>query len=268
MWLWFIFFYLMKIVSWNVNSVRARIDNILNYIEDSNPDVLMFQEIKTQNENFPKDVFKDIGYESYIYGQKSYNGVAIISKHKINNISTNFINDDLKQSRIITGDIILNKKKIKLINIYVPNGNPVDTEKYEYKKKWLKKFITNIEKKKIDNSNILIAGDFNIIPEEIDVHDFKRYENDALGRIEIRKKYRELINLGFKDVYRYLNKNKQEYTFWDYFAGSWQKNNGMRIDHFILSNNLIDNIVSININKTPRSKAKPSDHTPIELIIN
>ena len=102
----------MKIVSWNVNSVRARIDNILNYIKDSNPDVLMFQEIKTQNENFPKDVFKDIGYESYIYGQKSYNGVAIISKHKINNISTNFINDDLKQSRIITGDIILNKKKL------------------------------------------------------------------------------------------------------------------------------------------------------------
>ena len=268
MWLWFIFFYLMKIVSWNVNSVRARIDNILNYIKDSNPDVLMFQEIKTQNENFPKDVFKDIGYESYIYGQKSYNGVAIISKHKINNISTNFINDDLKQSRIITGDIIINKKKIELINVYIPNGNPVDTEKYEYKKKWLKKFIKSIEKKKINNSNILIAGDFNIIPDEIDVHDFKRYENDALGRIEIRKKYRELINLGFKDVYRYLNKKKQEYTFWDYFAGSWQKNYGMRIDHFILSNDLIDNIVSININKSPRSKTKPSDHTPIELIIN
>ena len=123
-------------------------------------------------------------------------------------------------------------------------------------------------KKKIqNNSNILIAGDFNIIPEEIDVHDFKRYENDALGRLEIRKKYRELINLGFKDVYRFKNKTKQEYTFWDYFAGSWQKNYGMRIDHFLATNSLIENIKSININKKPRSKEKPSDHTPIELEI-
>ena len=114
----------------------------------------------------------------------------------------------------------------------------------------------------------MIAGDFNIIPEEIDVHDFNRYENDALGRLEIRKKYRELINIGFKDAYRLINKKKQEYTFWDYFAGSWEKNYGMRIDHFLVSNNLIANITSININKKPRSKMKPSDHTPIELVIN
>ena len=155
-----------------------------------------------------------------------------------------------------------------MINIYVPNGKPVETEKYEYKKEWLKKFINNIKKKIEKNSNILIAGDFNIIPEEIDVYDFKRYENDALGKLEIRKKFRELLNLGFNDIYRVKNKNKQEYTFWDYFAGSWQKNYGMRIDHMLLSNNLIDNLYSININKKPRSKAKPSDHTPIELEIN
>jgi exodeoxyribonuclease-3 len=258
----------MKIISWNVNSVRARIQNLLNYIKDSKPDILLLQEIKTQEETFPKDIFKNVGYNSYVFGQKSYNGVAIISKIKIDNISTDFIKDDLKQSRIITGEIILNKKKIELINIYVPNGNPVDTEKYEYKKKWLKKFINNVKKKLTQNENILITGDFNIIPEEIDVHDFKRYENDALGRLEIRKKYRELINLGFKDVYRFLNKKKQEYTFWDYFAGSWQKNYGMRIDFFLLSNNIIENIKSININKKPRSKEKPSDHTPIELVIN
>ena len=258
----------MKITSWNVNSVRARIDNILSYIKDSKPDVLLLQEIKTQEENFPKEIFNNIGYESHVFGQKSYNGVAIISQLKINNINTNFINDKLKQSRIITGEIINNKKKIELINIYVPNGNPINTEKYEYKKNWLKKFIVNIKKRLTKNSNLLIAGDFNIIPEEIDVHDFKRYENDALGKLEIRKKYRELLNLGFKDVYRLINKSKQEYTFWDYFAGSWQKNYGMRIDHFLLSNNLIENISSININKKPRSKTKPSDHTPIELIIN
>ena len=257
----------MKIISWNVNSVRARIENIKHYIKDSEPDVLMLQEIKTQNENFPNDEFKNLGYISYVFGQKSYNGVAIISKHELDNTNNNFIKDDLNQSRIITAELKLKKKKIHLINIYVPNGNPVDTEKYEYKKKWLKKFISNVEKKIQKNSNILIAGDFNIIPEEIDVHDFKRYENDALGRLEIRKKYRELINLGFKDVYRLKNKTKQEYTFWDYFAGSWQKNYGMRIDHFLISNSLVENIKSININKKPRSKEKPSDHTPIELEI-
>jgi exodeoxyribonuclease-3 len=257
----------MKIISWNVNSVRARIENIKNYIKDSAPDVLLLQEIKTQNENFPNDEFKNLGYSSYVFGQKSYNGVAIISKHDLNNINNKFIKDDLNQARIITAELKLKKKKIEIINIYVPNGNPVDTEKYEYKKSWLEKFIKNIKKKIQQNSNILIAGDFNIIPEEIDVHDFKRYENDALGRLEIRKKYRELINLGFKDVYRFKNKTKQEYTFWDYFAGSWQKNYGMRIDHFLLSNSLVENIKSININKKPRSKEKPSDHTPIELEI-
>tara|TARA_B100000963_G_scaffold361479_1_gene397127 strand:+ start:5499 stop:6275 length:777 start_codon:yes stop_codon:yes gene_type:complete len=257
----------MKIVSWNVNSVRARINNILNYIKDEGPEILMLQEIKTQKENFPYEEFKKIGYHSYVYGQKSYNGVAIISKTVIKNIKNGLIKDELKQSRIISGEIQFKKKKIELINIYVPNGNPVQTEKYEYKKNWIKKFISMIKKKIYINSNLIIAGDFNIIPEEIDVYDFKRYENDALGKLEIRKKFRELLNLGFKDVYRLKNKNKQEYTFWDYFAGSWQKNYGMRIDHFLLSNNLIENVSTININKKPRSKTKPSDHTPIELKI-
>jgi len=258
----------MKIISWNVNSVRARIENIINYIKDSSPDILLLQEIKTQNENFPSSEFQNLGYTSYIFGQKSYNGVAIVSKYMLKNIQTDFIKDDLKQSRIITGELKINLKKIELINIYVPNGNPIDTEKYEYKKNWLKKFIFSVKKRIIKNPNLLIAGDFNIIPEEIDVHDFERYKNDALGRLEIRKKFRELINLGFKDMYRLVNKKKQEYTFWDYFAGSWQKNYGMRIDHFLLSNSLVENFEAININKKPRSQLKPSDHTPIELIIN
>ena len=268
MWLWSFFFSLMKLTSWNVNSVRARITNILEYIQESSPDILFLQEIKTQDESFPYEDFKNIGYNSYVFGQKSYNGVAIISKQELEKINNSFIKDDLKQSRIISGEILLKKKKINLINIYVPNGNPIDTEKYDYKKNWLKKFISIIKKEIHKNPNVLIAGDFNIIPEELDVYDFKRYENDALGKLEIRKKFRELLNLGFKDVYRTKNNNKQEYTFWDYFAGSWQKNYGMRIDHFLSSNNLLNNIVSININKNPRSKIKPSDHTPIELEIN
>ena len=258
----------MKIISWNVNSVRARIENILYYIKESDPDILFLQEIKTQNENFPSEIFKENGYNSYVFGQKSYNGVAFLSKSKIKDVKNDFIKDKLQQSRIITGEILINKKKIKLINIYVPNGNPVDTEKYEYKKDWLTSFLKKIKKELNSNSNLIISGDFNIIPEEIDVYDYKRYENDALFRLEIRKKYRELINLGFSDVYRHFNKSKQEYTFWDYFAGSWQKNYGMRIDHFLISNNLLDNAKSININKKPRSKTKPSDHTPIELEIN
>ena len=257
----------MKIVSWNVNSVRARIDNIINYIEDSNPDVLLLQEIKTQNETFPYERFKKIGLNSHVFGQKSYNGVALISKIDMAQIKNDFVKDKLNQSRVITGNISLKNKNIKIINIYVPNGNPVDTEKYGYKKNWLNIFIKNIKKELQSNQNLIISGDFNIIPEEIDVYDYKRYENDALFKLEIRKKYRELVNLGFIDAYRYFNKSKKEYTFWDYFAGSWQKNYGMRIDHFLVSNNLINNIKSIKINKKPRSKPKPSDHTPIELEI-
>tara|TARA_B100001564_G_C20464053_1_gene589433 strand:- start:12 stop:788 length:777 start_codon:yes stop_codon:yes gene_type:complete len=257
----------MKLISWNVNSVRARLDNIINYIKESSPDILFLQEIKTQEENFPKEVFEKIGYKSYVHGQKSYNGVAFLSKKEISNINTKIFNDKLKQSRLITGDIKINKKTIKLINIYVPNGNPINTNKYDYKKEWLNLFVKNIQKILTKNKNILIAGDFNIIPEEIDTYDVKKYEDDALYKIEIRKKFRELLNLGFNDVYRFFNSKKQEYTYWDYFSGSWEKNYGLRIDHFLASKNILENLNSININKKPRSKIKPSDHTPIEIKI-
>ncbi len=257
----------MKIISWNVNSVRARLENVLIYLKESRPDIVFLQEIKTEEINFPKDAFKKVGYHSYIYGQKSYNGVAFLSKKEILNIDTKFVSDKLKQSRVIMGDTQFNKKPIKLINIYVPNGNPINTDKYEYKKDWLDQFIKQIKILFKNNSNIIISGDFNVIPEEIDVYDHKRYEEDALFKIEIRKKYRELVNIGFTDVYRYFNKTKIEYTFWDYFASSWQKNYGMRIDHFLVTNNILDKIKSIKINKKPRSKSKPSDHTPIEIEI-
>ena len=255
----------MKIISWNVNSVRARINNVLEYIKSENPDVLLLQEIKTENTNFPSDEFKKLGYKSYVHGQKSYNGVSFLSKIKIDNIKLDFIKDDLQQSRIICGDIKLKKKNIKLINIYVPNGNPVNTDKYKYKISWLNKFLKSIKKTILNEKNIIIAGDFNIIPEEIDVYDHTKYMDDALFRIEIRKIFRALLNYGFKDVYRLINKTKQEYTFWDYMAGSWQKNYGMRIDHFLASDNLLENIKNIEINRKPRSKTKPSDHTPVEI---
>ena len=258
----------MKISSWNVNSVRARIVNILNYLKYSKPDILMLQEIKTEEKNFPFKEFKILGYESEVYGQKSYNGVAFLSKIKLIKTNKKFFKDIKNQSRIITADTRIKKDIIKLINVYVPNGNPVETEKYEDKKDWLEIFIKQIKKNLLENSNIIIGGDFNVIPEEIDVYNFKKYENDALFKLEIRKKFRELINLGFEDAYRFLHKKNVEYTFWDYMSWSLQKNHGMRIDHFLVSNNLLDKIKNVKIDKKPRSKLKPSDHTPIELEIN
>ena len=255
----------MIVSSWNVNSVRARIENIKEYIKKFSPDIIMMQEIKTPNETYPYDDIKSLKYENYVYGQKSYNGVAIISKKKLSNIQTDIFKDKNKQSRIISAELKHKNKNINLINIYTPNGNPVDTEKYDYKIYWLDNFIKKIKSLSKQNENIIIAGDFNIIPSAEDVHNPKNYENDALFRLEIRKKFRELVNLGFHDAFRHLHPEKEGYTFWDYTSGAWQKNNGMRIDHFLVSSSLIDKVNNVKVNKFPRGRQKPSDHTPIEL---
>jgi exodeoxyribonuclease-3 len=255
----------MIISSWNVNSVRARIENIKEYIKKFSPEIIMMQEIKTEEVNFPYDEFKNLKYESHVFGQKSYNGVAIISKSKLRNIRTDLIADKLKQSRIISGEIEYKKKNIQIINIYTPNGNPVDTEKYTYKKNWLDNLIKQLKTLSKKNENIILGGDFNIIPSAEDVYNSKSFEDDALFRLEIKKKLREMINIGFHDAYRHINANKEGYTFWDYMRGAWQKNNGMRIDHFLVSNSLLNIIKNVKINKDPRGKEKPSDHTTIEI---
>ena len=258
----------MIISSWNVNSVRARIENIKEYLNKFSPDILMMQEIKTPDETYPYQDIKSVKYENYVFGQKSYNGVAIVSKKKLENIQNDIFKDKNKQSRVISAELKHKKKNIILINIYTPNGNPVDTDKYTYKLYWLESLIKKLKSLSKKNENIIIGGDFNIIPSAEDVHNPKNYENDALFRLEIRKKLREMINLGFNDVYRHFNETKEEYTFWDYMRGAWQKNNGMRIDHFLVSNSLLKNIKDIKINKYPRGKEKPSDHTPIELVMD
>ncbi len=255
----------MKISSWNVNSVRARIDNIKDYLNKFSPNILLMQEIKTEEKNFPYNEFEDLGYHSYVFGQKSYNGVAIISKKKLENVSTDIIRDKLKQARTISAEFEFKKRKILVINIYTPNGNPVDTEKYDYKKKWLDDLTKLLKKLGQKNENIILSGDFNIIPAAEDVYNAKSFENDALFRLEIRKKYREILNMGYVDSYRHKYPDTEGYTFWDYMRGAWQKNNGMRIDHFLLSNSLINILKNVSINKTPRGKEKPSDHTPIEI---
>ena len=255
----------MIISSWNVNSVRARIENIKDYLKKYSPDILLMQEIKTEDQNFPYEEFKKLSYECHVFGQKSYNGVAIVSKLKLSNIKIDLIKDKLKQSRIISGEVEFKKKKIQLINIYVPNGNPVDTDKYKYKVTWLDSLIKQLENLSKKNQNIILAGDFNIIPEENDVYNRKSFEDDALFRLEIRKKYRTMLNMGYVDAFRHFYNDKEGYTFWDYMRGAWQKNNGMRIDHFLVSNSLTNLLKKININKNPRGKEKPSDHTPIEI---
>ena len=258
----------MKIVTWNVNSIRARIDNIKKYLKFSSPDIALFQEIKTEEHSYPFDEISKLGYISYVHGQKSYNGVSILSKKKLNEINTDLPGDKIKQSRFISTEINIKNKKVDLINIYAPNGNPIDTEKYFYKLDWLDLLIKFIEKKSKEERSIILAGDFNIIPEDVDVYSPGQYLNDALFRLEVRKKFRELINLGLNDTFRNFNKNKDNYTFWDYMRGSWQKNNGLRIDHMLISNTLIDMVKKVEIKKNIRSQLKPSDHVPLECTFN
>ena len=257
----------MIISSWNVNSIRARIENIKDYIKKFSPEIILVQEIKTEDKTFPYDEIKSFNYESYVFGQKSYNGVAILSKLKLLNIKNDIIKDKNKQARIISADYIYKKKNVQIINVYIPNGNPVDTEKYTYKKDWLNSFLKVVKSSLKKNQNVIIGGDFNIIPAAEDVYNPKSFEDDALFKLEIRKKFREILNLGLNDAYRYLYPETEGYTYWDYMGGAWQKNNGLRIDHFLVSNSLIQNIKDIKINKYPRGKEKPSDHTPIELVM-
>ncbi len=183
----------MIVSSWNVNSVRARIENIKEYIKKFSPDVLMMQEIKTPDDTYPYDDIKSLKYENYVFGQKSYNGVAIVSKKKLSNIKNDIFKDKLKQSRIITADIKHKSKNIQIINIYTPNGNPVDTEKYDYKIYWLDSLIKTLKKILKLNENIIIGGDFNIIPAAEDVHNPKIMKM-MLCLDRNKKRLREILN--------------------------------------------------------------------------
>jgi exodeoxyribonuclease III len=254
----------MKIATWNVNSIRARIENVKSYVKKSDPDILLLQEIKTEIVNYPHEEIEKLGYKSYVNGQKSYNGVAILSKKEISNVNNFLEGDKIKQSRFISSNIKINKKKIELINVYVPNGNPVDSDKYSYKISWLNLLIKYLEKKVKNNTPIIICGDFNVIPDTIDAYNADKYINDALYRLEIRKIYRRIINIGFVDIFRKFNKKEDQYTFWDYMKGSWQKNNGLRIDHILVTNPLADQIKKVEIKNKIRAQTKPSDHVPVE----
>jgi len=256
----------MILASWNINSVRIRTDQIIDYLKKKKIDILALQEIKTEDQNFPHDDFKKEGYYSYSSGQKSYNGVAIISKKELK-VSSGDFKDPLNQSRYISAEIEYKKKIFSLISIYLPNGNPVNTDKYEYKKKWMDLFEKFIKTKFKKNKNIIITGDFNVIPSEEDVDNPEGWSNDALFKLEIRKKFRLLLNIGFKDGFRLFNKEEKQYTFWDYQQGSWQRNKGLRIDHYLVSDNMVDSLKVIEIDKFTRDNERPSDHVPIRCVL-
>lgn len=253
----------MKIASWNVNSIKARLHHVKDWLENEKPDVLLIQELK--GVDFPADEFEALGYKSHAVGQKAYNGVAILSTREFKVINESLPgNEDDEQARYIEVDM----NGTRIIGIYAPNGNPVDSEKFPYKLRWLKHLKTHINHLKNKEIPTLIGGDFNIIPENEDCYDPKAWEGDALFRPESRKLWRSMINAGYSDAFRINSNEAGQYSFWDYQAGAWQKDHGIRIDHFLLSPEITDRLKTCVIDRTPRGKEKASDHTPVILEIH
>ena len=261
----------MKITSWNVNSINARINHLINFINKDQSDIYLLQELKCTNDNFPYKEIENLGYKTYVNGQKAWNGVAILSKLelKILNFKLPTYHED-NQARFIETEIRISKIKqlIKLFCIYLPNGNPIDSEKFDYKIKWMKKFNEYILRLYDKNIPMIIGGDFNVIPTDEDVYSPENFKNDACAHPITRDHFRILTNLGFTDTVKYLLKGNTNWTFWGYRGGGWQKGNGLRIDHFLTSPEITDLIKSIKINREPRGWEKPSDHTPVTLEIN
>ena len=253
----------MRIASWNVNSIKARLDHVKTWLAAQRPDVLMMQELKGME--FPAGVFKDIGYESAFVPQKTYNGVAILSRHKIETVLTSLPGDKAdEQARYLEATI----NGIRLVNIYLPNGNPVETEKFTYKLTWLDRLKARLAALRQEEVPVAVGGDFNVIPEDIDCYDPALWAADALFRPESRGKFRALLNLGYTDAFRVFNHAPRQYTFWDYQGGAWPANKGIRIDHFLLSPVLADRLVSCTIDAGPRALDKASDHTPVIIELN
>ncbi len=248
----------LKIASWNVNSIKARLPVVTKWLQDNQPDIIFLQELKTESETYPYLEIEALGYQNLVKGQKSYNGVAILTRKPLELISDQLFDDE--QARYI--ECIY--QDIHLINIYAPNGNPVDSKKYIYKLNWMKHLENRIRELIDKDASFLIGGDFNIIPEERDCYDPKAWIDDALFRLQSREIYRRLIHMGLVDAYRAINPNEDHaFTFWDYQAGRWNKDEGIRIDHFLLSAHMTDKLQKCWIDKTPRGWDKPSDHTPI-----
>jgi exodeoxyribonuclease-3 len=253
---------LLTIATWNVNSITARLPNVLAWLKSSAPDVLLMQELKTTEDKFPQMELSALGYNAAIFGQKTWNGVAILSKHKITDVKMGLPGDKAdEQSRYIEATV----EGIRIASIYLPNGNPVDSEKYPYKLKWMDRLHAHVKDLLSDEQPLVLGGDYNIIPEDRDCYDPKVWQDDALFRLESRRKFRALTYLGLTDAFRVNNDKDHQYSFWDYQAGAWQQNNGIRIDHFLLSPQAADLLEDCTIDSAPRGQEKASDHTPVVL---
>ena len=255
----------MKIATWNINSVRARIENVVEWLRSAEPDVLLLQEIKCETNAFPAFELQALGYQAAVVGQKSYNGVALLSRLPMTNVIEHLPGAvDDSQSRYIEATI----GGVRIACAYLPNGNPINTDKFEYKLAWIRRLQTHLLETMAKEYPVILGGDLNIIAEPIDIYDINGWQQDALYHPRTRKAYWELLGLGLTDAYRTLHPGQaQAYTFWDYQGGAWPQDKGLRIDYFLLSPEAADKLVACEIDRAPRGKEKASDHTPLVLTI-
>lgn len=250
----------MKIATWNVNSIRLRLDQVLEWLNATGTDVVCVQETKVDDENFPVQPIVDAGFHVAFFGQKSYNGVAIISRYEIADVQKGFPEDDDESpKRLIAATI----NGVRIVNTYIPNGTELWTDKFTFKLDWLQRLRRMFDEDCDLNSKVLLCGDFNVAPEELDVWSVPQWT----GKLHFSKPERAAIDhvkkWGFVDVFRKLNGDLQEFSWWNYREGAWQRNQGLRIDHIWVSPPLADKCTGCWIDKSPRGQEKPSDHTPV-----
>ena len=254
----------MKIATWNVNSVRARLDAVLAWLKERQPDIVCLQEIKCVDEAFPREAVESLGYNVAVHGQKAFNGVALLSKLPFDEVAPGLIGDDGDvQARFLEALVSTKTGALRVVSLYLPNGNPPDTEKYPYKLKWMDRLIAfSRERLKLEEPFVL-AGDYNVIPTKADARNPAAWTKDALFLPQTREKFRALTNLGLTDAIRSVSDAGDLYTFWDYQAGAFAKDDGIRIDHLLLSPQAADRLVDAGIDRHVRSWDKPSDHVPV-----
>lgn len=254
----------MKIATYNINGVRVRLPRIIDWLKVAKPDVVLLQEIKCENEKFPESEFGDLGYNVVINGQKGYNGVAILSKYPLEDVVRGLPgNDSDTQARWLEAVIQGDNKVVRVGCLYLPNGNPVPGEKYDYKISWMKRLQSRALELLQLEEPLVLAGDYNVIPQIEDAQHPDKWRDDALFRLETRTEWRKLLNLGLHDAFRLKNQQDGHFTFWDFQGNAWNKNDGIRIDHLLLSPQCADLLLECKIDKEVRGWEKPSDHVPI-----
>ena len=254
----------MRIATWNVNSIKQRTANAVTWLSDRRPDIVCLQETKCVDAAFPREQFEALGYNVAVHGQKAFNGVAILSKLPFDEVTMRLPgDDDDDHARFIEAVVSVKGGVLRVASIYLPNGNPPDTDKYPYKLKWMDRLARYAHERLALEEMLIMAGDYNVIPSAADAHDPELWSNDALFLPATRGKFRALTNLGLTDALRATSDDHGLYTFWDYQAGAWQKNNGIRIDHVMLSPHAADRLDAVGIDKYVRAWEKPSDHVPV-----